>query len=220
MGSTSQTTPVYSHALIPPAEIADLDGLMKWSTIRALGKVKYFNVSYVVLLGVPIMAEGYTALKQLPKYPSFPPSLKWLYVASICYAIGIALYQYFCPTIIKTHGCDTDYFEAEKEVHLNARPDRKLEIVLANLLDTQADTQSRIEELTKLQNPNTAEKGELDSIVETHYHSSVQRFLLGEYNRANVQRRPLIWICGTFYAVGTAIMLWLLFHKSIKVFEA
>ena len=193
---------------------------MKWSTIRALGKVKYFNFSYVVLLGVPIMAEAYTVLKKLPKYPSFPTSLKLLYVASICYAIGIALYQYFCPTIIKKHDSDVDYFEAEEDVHVNSRPDRKLEIVLANLLETQVDIRRRIVGLRKLQNPNTAEREELDSLIETHYASSVQRFLLGEYNRANVSRRVVAWICATVYGAGTAIMIWLLVYKSIKVFEA
>ena len=193
---------------------------MKWSTIRALGKVKYFNLSYVVLLGIPLMAETYTVLHRLPRYPSFPLSLKLLYVASICYAIGIAIYQYFCPSIIKMYESDVDYFEAEKEVHLNARPDRKLEIVLTNLLKEQENTRRRLEALNKLTNPNTIEKAELNSILETHYPSSVQRFLLADYNRKNTERRGLIVICGLLYVAGTAIMLWLLVHKSIKVFEA
>src|SRR6266436_5838350 len=105
---------------------------MRWSTIKALGRIKYFNVCYVVLLGVPLLAEIYVAIHNLGKYPTFPLSLKLLYTASICYAIGIAIYQYACPSIIKTYDRDVDYFEAEKEVHLNARPDRQLQIVLTN----------------------------------------------------------------------------------------
>jgi hypothetical protein len=193
---------------------------MKWSIIRALGKVKYFNASYVVLLGVPLLAEVYAAIHKRIEYPDFPPSLKLLYLASICYAIGIALYQYFCPAIIKMYSRDTDYFLAEKEVHLNARPDRKLEIVLANLLPQQKDTRSRLEELMGLKNPTTKEQSELDLILETQYPSSVQRFLLADYRRNNTKFRPLIFVCGLFYVVGTGIMLWLLVQKSMKVLEA
>jgi hypothetical protein len=115
---------------------------------------------------------------------------------------------------------DIDYLEAEKDLHLNARPDRKLQIVLSNLLKEQKDTRNRLEELNKLPNPSSAEQAEFDSIIAAQYPSCVQRFLLTEYQRANTSRWGLILICGLFYVVGTAIMLWLLIHKSIKVFEA
>src|SRR2546430_370708 len=106
---------------------------MKWSAIRALGKVKYFNVCYVVLIGVPLLAEIYINVHKLHSYPPFPQPLKLLYLSSLCYAIGIALYQYFCPSIIKMYERDTDYLDSEFDIHLKARPDRRTEIVLANL---------------------------------------------------------------------------------------
>lgn len=193
---------------------------MKWSNIRALGKVKYFNVCYVVLLGVPLLAEIYIYVHERGAYPSFPTPLKLLYVASICYAIGIALYQYCCPVIIKMYERDIDYLQAEKEVHMNARPDRKLEIVLANLLDVQQDTRAELEELKKLSNLSEAQKTKLNSIIEIHYPSCVQRYLLADYDRQNAKWWGLILLCGLFYFGGTAIMLWLLVVKSIKVFCA
>jgi hypothetical protein len=195
---------------------------MKWSTIRALGKVKYFNVCYVVLLGVPLLAEIYIAIHKLGNYPEFPNPLKWLYLASICYAIGIALYQYFCPTIIKMYERDIDYLNAEKEVHLNARPDRKLEVILANLVDGQKSKQDRLVELVRLQkaSPNTAQQNELDALIAELHPSCVQQFLFSEYKRQNEKWPLLSWICGLFYLAGTGIMLWLLVHKSIKVFKA
>jgi len=53
---------------------------MKWAIVRGFGKVKYFNISYVVLLIVPILVElhakatsGSTFFKNLV---AFPPALR------------------------------------------------------------------------------------------------------------------------------------------------
>src|SRR5580704_6469156 len=154
---------------------------MRWSNIRSLAHVKYFNVCYIALVAIPVLAEIYLHFQKPGHHSVFPWQLTCLYLSSICYALGLALYQFACPQIITQYERDTDYLQAEKEVHMNARPDRKVEIVLSNLLDAQMNIRDRLVSLRMLRDPNSTQTAELDSIIEEYYPSCVQRYLLAEY---------------------------------------
>jgi hypothetical protein len=193
---------------------------MRWSNIRSLAHVKYFNVCYIALVAIPVLAEIYLHFQKPGHHSVFPWQLTCLYLSSICYALGLALYQFACPQIITQYERDTDYLQAEKEVHMNARPDRKVEIVLSNLLDAQMNIRDRLVSLRMLREPNSTQTAELDSIIEEYYPSCVQRYLLAEYARKDLRLPCLIWICAILYLVGTAIMLFLVTWKTIKVFQA
>jgi uncharacterized membrane protein len=114
-----------------------------WSTIRAFGNVKYFNISYGVLFLVPIAHELYSKSVPLMQFfgapAPFPVTLRWIYGASFAFAIAIALYQWRCPEIIKRFGRSEDeYLTAEYESYQRALPNHKLNVVLANL-DSELD---------------------------------------------------------------------------------
>lgn len=155
-------------------------------------------------------------------FPEFPFSLKLLFLASLFYAIGIAIYQFSCPEVIKAHACDVDYYNAEKEIHQNARPDNRLAIVLAQLLPEQKAVTDRLDELVRLQNesPNSARQAQIDAIIDKHHGSCVQQFLLRNYARENSSRLPGILACLFCYVAGTLVMSWLLIKKCVDVFSA
>src|SRR6266478_2798414 len=84
-----------------------------WRVVRIFGSLSYFNISYGVLLLVPIVHELY--LRAVPFMTwfgapgEFPITLQWLYAASLIYAIAILLYQIFCPTEIKRNSQPEEY---------------------------------------------------------------------------------------------------------------
>jgi hypothetical protein len=155
-------------------------------------------------------------------FPEFPFSLKLLFLASLLYAIGIAIYQFFCPEVIKAHTGDVDYYNTEKEIHLNARPDKRLSIVLAQLLPEQKAVIDSLDDLVRLQNeaPNSALQTQIDAIIDQHHGSCVQQYLLRNYARENSSRFPGILACLLFYVAGTLVMSWLLLKKCVDVFSA
>src|SRR6185436_11521233 len=122
---------------------------MNWRTIKNFGQVKYFNVSYVVLIIVPLLANIFAVLNcKLHLDLSVPETVKNLYYASILYAIAIAIYQYRCPTIIKEYSNLQDYLDKNLEHFKNKAPDLKFYIVLAHLNQaTQSKTYDEIIEL-------------------------------------------------------------------------
>ena len=194
---------------------------LNWLSVRNFGHVKYFNLSYVVLLGVPLLAEIHTYLHLPFRFPTY---FKFLYAASVCYAVAIAVYQYWCPDVIKTYENAHNYVTAWQHIYERAHPDRKLEIVLANLMPTQEELRRRLQEVQDCagvaESSSSSSTQELNAIIEQVYPSCVQRFLLTTYESAAIRNRLAMWISGVLYVSGTAILVWLLIRRTVLVFNA
>jgi uncharacterized membrane protein len=161
----------------------------RWSTVRAFGNVKYFNISYGVLFGVPIVHEFYARSVPLMQWfgapAPFPITLRWVYGASLAFAVAIALYQWRCPEIIKRFGRNIDeYLKAEYESYNRALPSHRLNVVLANL-DPELDRVDYARINTFLKQRNTeidADREEaqkqLDELISRLHPDAVQRYLL------------------------------------------
>lgn len=201
---------------------------MDWHTIRNFGKVGYFNLSYVVIIGVPLLAEGYKAiyfaLNEINLSITLPYTFKVLYLASLFYAMGIAIYQYFCPKIVKQYDTGQDYIDASQEIYERAHPDRKVEIVLSNLLPNQNEVRENITifirriENSKSQRQEKA-RAQLLAIVDGLYPSCVQRFLVNQYRASLISKKWAIYLSGFLYVSGTLLMVYLLIHKTQVVFS-
>lgn len=199
---------------------------MNWLTIRNFGRVRYFNLSYLVLIGVPIIAETYELLYRLDTGSTisltFPPTLKLLYIASIFYALAIAIYQYFCPTIIKVYETEEDYLEAKQEIYERIYPDLKYNIVLTNLDGTQEEIKQEIID-TKARYRQTMGdekrllKEELEQRLDLVYPGCVSRHLAHEYEKAQNRYRAAIYLSGVLYLLGTGLLVYLLVMKTITV---
>lgn len=200
---------------------------MKWTVVRTFGEVRYFNISYAVLLLVPIIAELHlkaaSASSIFEKNVAFPPTLKWLYVASLCYAIAIALYQYFCPDIIKQFATANRYVESSMEMYLRAHPKLRLNIVMARL-DPQIDAETidRLQSLLESEGEAIGDRRiaiqrEVDSIVEREHPNAVQRFLMGDFHKKDGESPVALWFSFLLYAAGTSVLLVLLIQRSVSV---
>jgi hypothetical protein len=200
----------------------------KWSTVRGFGNVTYFNLSYVVLLGVPILHELYERSVPFMKWfgapGPFPSTLKWLYAASFSYAIAIGLYQWFCPAEIKRFGKNEDeYLKTQHEIYLRALPNHRLNVILAHL-DPILDNEVH-KELCGLLEARDKASGEersryqcqLDEVVKRLHPDAVQRYLLKAYEQSDTSRPLARWTSFVLYLLGTVIVLWLLGVRSYRV---
>jgi hypothetical protein len=200
---------------------------MNWRTIKYFGQVKYFNISYVVLIIVPLLANTFEMLNEKYGFQLFIPyTVKSLYFASIIYAIAIAIYQYRCPEIIKEYLNLQDYIDKNLEQFKNKAPDLKFYIVLAHLdQTTQAATYNEIVELNAKVSDTTSEpekikhKIVLNEKLNLVYPSSVQTHLERKYNEANSKESFSYWVSGLLYLVGSLIILTLLIIRTALVFN-
>lgn len=202
--------------------------MINWTLIKTFGKIKYFNISYLVLFLVPFLIDFYEIIidKNLG-VSEFPFKLKLLYSASLAYALGIAFYQFFCPQIIKKFNSDFDYVNSYLEIDKELFPDKKLDIVLSNLTEAQNEIKNEIISLQKEINENLLNKDKLEELeqqleekLSLVYNGCVTRFLLNEYSDSEKKNSWAIYISGFFYILGTITLLILLFEKSYKVLIA
>ncbi len=201
---------------------------IKWSIVRSFGKVKYFNISYVILFVVPILAElHHKAASQSPLFKNlivFPDTLVWLFAASLFYAIGIALYQYFCPPIIKRYASIDEYISNNYELFLRAHPHHRLNIVLARLdPTTDSEVKAKIESLMDQREKSFGDdrlkkERELDELISYLHPDAVQRYLVNDYHARNSEH-PIVLITSFFlYVAGTLIIVGFLVRRSLYVF--
>jgi hypothetical protein len=200
---------------------------MNWRTIKNFGQVKYFNISYVVLIIVPLIANTFEMLNgKFGLQLAVPYTVKSLYFASIIYAIAIAIYQYRCPAIIKEYLNLQDYIDKNLEQFKNKAPDLKFNIVLAHLdQTTQLVIYNEIIELYTKLKETTSEPTKikytiaLDEKLNLVYPSSVQSHLEKKYNEDNSKEPFSYWIAGLLYLAGSLIILILLIIKTSIVFN-
>jgi hypothetical protein len=200
---------------------------MNWRTIKNFGQVKYFNISYVVMIIVPLLANTFEMLNRKFGYElTVPYTVKSLYFASIIYAIAIAIYQYRCPAIIKEYLNLQDYIDRNLEQFKNKAPDLKYYIVLAHLdqrtqkatYDDIIGLYSKISEATH-EHEKAKLNVELNEKLNLVYPSSVQSHLEKKYNEDNVKESFSYWTSGILYLAGTLIILILLIIRTSIVFN-
>ncbi len=155
-----------------------------------------------------------------------PTTVKSLYLASIIYAIAIAIYQYRCPAIIKEYLNLQDYIDKNLEQFKNKAPDLKFYIVLAHLdKNTQTTSYNEIVDLytkaslTLDESEKTKHKIALDEKLNVVYPSSVQSHLEKKYNSENDKEWFSYWSSGVLYLAGSVIILTLLIIRTLIVFN-
>ena len=193
---------------------------LKWTVVRGFGKVKYFNISYIILFLVPILVELYEKAASNSEFfrnvIAFPPTLKWLYAASFAYAIGIAIYQYRCPELIKRFSSSHEYVEHLHSIFLRAHAHHRLNIVLPHLDPvTDAEILGKIDNLIDKRDSSDNEKRreiekELDDILSALHPDAVQRYLVKEYDAKNEESPVALWVSFILYVLGTCILVALL----------
>lgn len=196
--------------------------------MRIFGSLTYFNISYGVLLFIPILHELYVRAVPFMQWfgapGEFPATLKWLYAASIIYALAILTYQICCPSDIKRNASPADYVRAEYEVFQRADPQHRMNIVLARL-DPVDDKEHRekIEALYRhvLTSETPSERNTsqitLDGLLSQFHGHAVQRWLLEDYDDKNFRWPLARWLALGLYVSGCVILGALLVIRSMEV---
>ena len=192
-----------------------------WLVIKSFGKVKYFNISYVALLVIPIYIDIADRIDGNLSLLPVPDSIRYIYLASFLYALGIAMYQYACPTIVKNYDRIQDYIRDNYEILLNSYPDLKYNIVSANLeKDIQKETIAKLQQLkVAADNGIKGKQKDVQELVDSFLPSCVQNYLTKEFNEALKSHRFWMITSLIFYVAGSIIVLILLIRKSLIVFN-
>jgi hypothetical protein len=211
--------------------------MMDWPTVRNFGRVKYFHLSYVVIIGLPLFTQMYeVALRTALKTPvnlslTFPFTFKLLYVSSLCYAIGVAIYEFFCPSIIKLYETELMYVDAAQRMYERMSLDRKYTLVLAHLKDTQKDIRNNLIELkqtfdNRLSDPTSTSidikevHENLKELIDFAYPSCIQASLMKDFEDARGQYPLAIYTSSFFFMAGTFLLAFLLIRKTLHLFAA
>jgi hypothetical protein len=177
----------------------------------------------VVLFIVPLIVELYSKSTVASELFDLPPTLRWLYAASLSYALGIAVYQYFCPKIVKRFANADEYVDSHYEIFMKAHPHRQLNVVLAHLdpiIDV--EIQEMITDLIEkrhntIGNERIEIEKKLDALIESLHPDAVQRYLIKDYDTQNVKSLVALWASFSLYLVGTIILLIFLIQRSFLV---
>lgn len=202
---------------------------LPWTVVRVFGSLTYFNISYGVLLLVPILHELYVRAVPFMVYfgapGDFPVTLQWLYGASLCYAFAILLYQVCCPDEVKGAATWEEYVQSQFETFQRLDPQHRIKIVLARLhKPSDAAWREEIEILhRKSINAETASEratalSQLDELLAKMHGHAVQEFLREHYQTQDISWLPVRWLSFAAYIAGCLILIGLLIVRSIGVF--
>ena len=90
-----------------------------WLQLRLLGNIQFFRVSYVVLVGVPLLAVVQHAIplpEPLQDLRKMPLLLRLGYFSALLLSIAHMLYQGYCPEIIKRFDSPNDLYREMLEI--------------------------------------------------------------------------------------------------------
>lgn len=199
---------------------------MNWRLVKNFGKIKYFNISYIVLLIVPLVANIFELIGQNFSYNiTIPITVKSLYFASIIYALAIAIYQYKCPSLIKEYENPQEYIDKQLKQVENKAPDLKLYIVLAHLGPLQDAIKNEILVLySKLKQVSSHDERikmefDLNQKLDSVYSASVQNHLEKKYTTESKNNLIWCWLSAILYLIGSLIVFILLIIRTILVFK-
>jgi len=77
---------------------------MNWDTLDKIGRNRHLGKMTLALLFCPIIAKGLNALnttKQFEVYLNMPWTFCFLYFGGLFMAIGVGLYSFFCPALVR-----------------------------------------------------------------------------------------------------------------------
>jgi hypothetical protein len=191
-----------------------------WLTVRKLARLKFFNWSPLILIGVPILAEFFLELQKHMPFLHFPTILKFGFFAGVFYVLGYALFQLFCPPSVKNYESPEAFAADKLPGYLIFPPDQKLNVVLPQLDSAQREVFQELIRLSESSDPKQKEL--LQQKVEAQYPSCAQRYLLNEFKRDVDKNCTMAWTALILYCLGSLITVGIVIWRVsvvIKVFK-
>jgi hypothetical protein len=193
---------------------------LHWETIKSALHNKVIQVSYMVVILLPIILELVETSNHRPIISS---NIFQIFYSGILLLIVYLIYSIAVPNAVSHYTSREDYI-AQKRVYLVAAlPDMKKNIVMANLDDTQEESKKKIGDLNKaiLDEQDAGRKAilqtQLDKLVNDLHPACVDNFLSNEWYEADTQKnKPTLIICYILFAIA-AILALLVFGHRIQI---
>ena len=193
--------------------------MFRWTIVKASFKNPVIRISYAVVLGLPILIEILEASKQTVKIPS---SVFEVFYSSLLLLISALLYTFTVPNEIRNYSDMHDYINKSRGDLLVAYPDRKKQVVMAHLDETQGELKSQVAMLDKTmrEEPDPARKQnlgmQLDTLIEPHFPACVTRYLQKQWHRANTKKNWLALIVCTLLNIAAGLLALWVFYLRVK----
>jgi hypothetical protein len=188
---------------------------MNWRTIKRLKATPFFHYAPFVVIGVPILAELLLWFRRLDPDLSLPRILVVGFTASVLFVFSNVVYHHFCPSSVKEYQDEKAFAAGNQESYERSQKHRRLEVVLANLEESEEDIRTQLEMLKR----SGLEK-ELNDKLDELYSMAMQRYLVQAYGR-DVNASPIaIWVAALLYVGGAILALWIMFERVVAVYHA
>jgi hypothetical protein len=103
--------------------------LLPWTSLRPVGKFPLFKVSYIVLLGVPLLSKVIVFFDVHTDTWFFAA----LYFGNLAMALGNLVFDVFCPAIIKRFGSPNDLYDRMLDIAAKQRQSYPEDVWTGNL---------------------------------------------------------------------------------------
>jgi hypothetical protein len=188
---------------------------VNWRTVKRLTTTPFFHYIAFVVVGVPILAEIILLLRGYYPLLALPKILGVGFAASVLFLFSSTLYHHFCPSSVKEFQDEKAFAADNRSEYELSQRHRRLEVVLANLEDTEEEIRNQLQLLKQ----HKTER-ELSAKLDDLYAMAIQRYLVQTYLR-DMRASPLaIWLAALLYGGGAALALWIMFERVVAVYNA
>ncbi len=193
---------------------------LHWDTIKSSLHNPIIKISYVVVIGLPILLELMHAANVQNHLST---SFYEVFYSSILLIITFLLYAVAAPSEIKKYLDIHEYVDKNKGNLASTRFERIESIVLPHLDEQQVETRKKIIDLHKkiTEETDLLKKQELKSalneLVAPEYESCVVRFLQKEWHLADTKKNLFILFLCYLFLLGAIILSLLVFIHRIYI---
>ena len=191
---------------------------LNWSNVKAFFHHPVIKISYLVVIGLPIVIELLEAAHILPKISD---SIYEIFYSGIVMLISRVIYGLAAPREIKDYTDYHQYVEKHRESLLNYNPDKKLSVVMIHLDETEASQRRQIEMLHKtlVEQSDLGIKQTLEAqltlLVTPLYSGCVTRYLEKEwYNADKNINKGALWICFLLNTAASILAVLVFIHRA------
>jgi len=153
-------------------------------------------------------------LEKLNITPHFPQMIFNVYYSSVCILVSFLLYSLFAPSEIKAFENSLDYTNKMLPILIEYNPDKRKNVVLAHLDETEIGQRGEIELLyDNIENElNLSKKkeleGQLKTLVDPLYTGCSTRYLQKEWIIKDKSKYFPLAICLLLNLIGIFFAIW------------
>ncbi|MBL7839368.1 MAG: hypothetical protein JNJ75_04445 [Cyclobacteriaceae bacterium] len=196
---------------------------MNWSKVKALLNYKVLSISYIILAGVPLLIDFNKKIEEYFGKNTLPETLICFFFASVFLGAALVLYKMRCDEVIQNYKDVGEYVNKELPGLLISHPDKKKQIVITHLSESQKESLDKIADLDRRiraeTRPNLKSQleRELQQILDELYPGCVQRHLKKKWESFLTLNTISLVACNVFIAFAIVLIGYVFYFRIEKV---